>query len=151
MFTCLLKRVKLHCDTLSYKFLEAHWKCSLCTDRLTPPDSWCFCSFLSTFHLSCPSNLPLFDKFCFFFQKCLAATPFIWGKKASWLIQAEQKLSSPCFKIPYSNIKNNHPFQIWIDLLIHCVLWENAFVILKHYFKNYPLGLGVISGRVLDQ
>lgn len=24
-------------------------------------------------------------------QKCLAATPFIWGKKASWLIQAEQK------------------------------------------------------------
>lgn len=24
-------------------------------------------------------------------QKCLAATPFIWGKKASWLIPAEQK------------------------------------------------------------
>lgn len=33
-------------------------------------------------------------------QKCLAATPFIWGKKASWLIQAEQKLSS-FYKIAY--------------------------------------------------
>jgi len=29
----------------------------------------------------------------FFFQKCLAAIPFTWGKKASWLTQTEQKLS----------------------------------------------------------
>lgn len=42
----------------------------------------------------------LFDQCCFLFQKCLAATPFIWGKKASWLIPAEQKLSYPPLKIP---------------------------------------------------
>lgn len=40
----------------------------------------------------------LFDHCCFLFQKCLAATPFIWGKKASWLIPAEQKLSFPSLR-----------------------------------------------------
>lgn len=36
----------------------------------------------------------LLTRIVFSFQKCLAAIPFTWGKKASWLTQTEQKLSS---------------------------------------------------------
>lgn len=35
----------------------------------------------------------LLTSIVFSFQKCLAAIPFTWGKKASWLTQTEQKLS----------------------------------------------------------
>lgn len=75
-------------------------KCWLCVDRF-PLTVTCIL-FLLIFCLqpvsliTCTLLIPVSLLTCiviFSFQKCLVAIPFTWGKKASWLIQTEQKLS----------------------------------------------------------
>lgn len=62
-------------------------------DFVTSPCRWCLGNSLLP--------VPGFPDSCsFLFQKCLAATPSTWGKKASWHIPAEQKLSLLFPKFP---------------------------------------------------
>lgn len=62
----------------------------------------------------------------FSFQKCLAAIPFTWGKKASWLTQTEQKLSFLLCIVFVSEKceKFKKPGGIWGSLVWFCC-WED--------------------------
>lgn len=77
--------------------VHAALNCWLCVDRF-PLTVTCvlFVAILPAACLTCTpliSDSLLTSIVVFSFQKCLAAIPFTWGKKASWLTPTEQKLS----------------------------------------------------------
>lgn len=75
----------------------------------------------------------LLTSIVFSFQKCLAAIPFTWGKKASWLTQTEQKLS---FLLCITYYERNggawglKPGEIWVSLVRSCC-WKDTVVFLS--------------------
>lgn len=113
--------------------VRAALKCWLCVDRFTLTVTCIlFVALLPAACLidNCTLLIPdsLFTSIVVFsFQKCLAAIPFTWGKKASWLTQTEQKLSFLlCTTFVWEKCKKlKKPGGIWGSLIYFCC-WEDS-------------------------